>query len=93
MTGSSRGIPVGMERSGCRRPLLRGEGLSDTEPREREANGGHRGAEPVGGGAFELGCRGVRGLGCGPARCVLAGRGFGGCCGGHLVREISLEVV
>jgi hypothetical protein len=45
-----------MERSGCRRPLLRGEGLPDTEPSEREFHGGHLGAEPVGSGAFELGC-------------------------------------
>ena len=82
-----------MERSGCRRSLLRGEGLPDAQPREGEFHGGHRGAEPVGGGAFELGCRGVGGLGCGSARGVLAGRGFGSGCGGHWVRGISLKVV
>ena len=38
---------VGMERSGCRRALFRGEGLSDAEPREGEPDGGHGGAEPV----------------------------------------------
>ncbi len=73
---------VGMERSGCRRSLLRGEGLSDTEPREGEFHGGHRGTESLGGGAIELGCRGVVGLGCRPTRGGLAGVvGGGGCCG------------
>jgi len=43
-----------MERSGCRRWLLRGEGLSDAEPSEGEANGGNRGAVFAGGEAFEV---------------------------------------
>jgi hypothetical protein len=43
-----------MERSSGCRALLRGEGLSNAEPREGEANGGHRGSESVGGGAFLL---------------------------------------
>jgi hypothetical protein len=43
-----------MERSSGCRALLRGEGLSDTKPREGEFHGGHRGAEPLGGGAFLL---------------------------------------
>jgi hypothetical protein len=43
---------VGMEHSGCRSALLWGEGPSDAEPREGEFHGGHRGAEPVGGGAI-----------------------------------------
>ena len=64
---------VGMERSDCRRALHRGEGLTDAQPCEGEFHGGHRGAESLGGGAFELGCRGVGGLGCGSARGVLAG--------------------
>jgi hypothetical protein len=63
--------------------LLRGEGPSRPQPREGEPDGGHRGAEPLGGGAFELVGRVVGGLGCGPARGVLAGV-VGGCgCGGH----------
>ena len=40
---------VGMERSGGRRALLRGEGLPDAQPREGEFHGGHRGAESLGG--------------------------------------------
>jgi hypothetical protein len=43
-----------MERSGSRRSLLRGEGLTDAQPREGEFHGGYRGPEPVGGGAFLL---------------------------------------
>jgi hypothetical protein len=43
-----------MERSGCRRALLWGEGLSDTQPREGEFHGGHRGAESLGGITFLL---------------------------------------
>ena len=43
---------VGMERSGRRRALFRGEGLTDPQPREGEPDGGHGGAEPLGGGAF-----------------------------------------
>ncbi len=42
-------FPVGMERSGGYRSLLRGQGLSDTEPREGQSHGGHLGAKPVGG--------------------------------------------
>jgi len=72
---------VGMERSGRRRALLRGEGLPDAQPREGEANGGHRGAESLGGGAFGLGEERVGGLGCASRGLVAAGRGFdGGCC-------------
>jgi len=55
--GGGEQFAIGMERSGGRRSLLRGEGLSDAEPREGGANGGHRGAESLGGGAFELGRR------------------------------------
>jgi hypothetical protein len=75
---------VGMERSGCCRALLRGEGLSDAQPREGEFHGGHRGAQAVGGGAFELGCRGVgvRGSVCGVSGCRWFG---GGCCGHEMV--------
>ena len=43
-----------MERPGRCRALFGGEGLTDAEPREREFHGGHRGAEPIGGGAFLL---------------------------------------
>jgi hypothetical protein len=81
-----------MERSGCRRSLLRGEGLPDSQPREREFHGGHCGAESLGGRAFELAGRGVGWLGCGPAVCALAGVGGCGGCGGHCVRGISLGV-
>ena len=74
-----------MERSGCCRALFGGEGLSDAQPREGEFHCGHRRAEPVGGGAFELGGRGVGGLGCRPAVGVLAGVvGCGGGCCGHV---------
>jgi hypothetical protein len=45
---------VGIERSGGCRALRRGEGLSDPQPREGEPDGGHRGAESLGGGAFLL---------------------------------------
>ena len=71
-----------MERSGGRRALLRGEGLSDTEPREREFHGGHCGAESLGGVAFLL-RDGLLGFtlaaagGTGLAGVV----GGGGCCG------------
>jgi len=82
-----------MKRSGCRRELLRGESLTDTLPCEGEFHGGHHGAESLGGVGGSLGCRGVGGLGCGPARGVQAGRGFGGGCCGHWVRGISLGVV
>ena len=64
---------VGMERSGRRRALLRGQGLTNPEPREGEPDDGHRGAESLGGVAFELGCWSIGGLGCGPAGYVLAG--------------------
>jgi hypothetical protein len=40
---------VGMERSGCCRALLWGEGLTNAQPREGEPDGGHRGAESLGG--------------------------------------------
>ena len=56
-------FPVSVERLGRRRALLRGEGLPDAQPREGEFHGGHRGAESVGGGAFELGCWVDGGLG------------------------------
>jgi len=59
---------VGMERSGCCRSLLWGEGLSNAQPREGEFHGRHRSAASAGGGAFELAGRGVGGLGCSPAR-------------------------
>jgi hypothetical protein len=45
---------VGMERSGRRRALLRGEGLANAQPREGEPDGGHGGAESLGGVAFLL---------------------------------------
>ena len=45
---------VGMECPGGCRALLRGEGLPNAEPREREPAGGHHGAEPLGGGALLL---------------------------------------
>jgi hypothetical protein len=81
-----------MERSGGRRALLRGEGLSDTEPREGKFHGGHRGAESVGGGAFLL-RDGLLGFTLLAARgCVLAGVGGCGGCGGHWVRGISLKM-
>jgi hypothetical protein len=67
---------VGMERSGRCSPLFGGEGLSDAQPREREFHGGHRGAESLGGVGGGLGCR----VGCGPARGMWAGLGFGGGC-------------
>jgi hypothetical protein len=73
-------FPVGMEGSGRRRALLRGEGLPDAQPREREFHGGHGCPEPVCRVAFKLAGRGVGWVGHRPAR--LAGRGFGrGCCG------------
>jgi hypothetical protein len=85
-------FPVGMERSGRRRALLWGEGLSNAEPREGEFHGGHRGTESVGGGAFELGGRGVGRLGCRPAGCVLAGVvGCGGCCRHEMVPVFGLR--
>jgi hypothetical protein len=72
-----------MERSGCRRALLRGEGLTDPKPRESEPDGGHRGAEPLGGVGGSLRGGIGAGLGYGPAGGVLAGVvGIGGC-GGH----------
>ncbi len=40
---------VGMERSGCCRALFRSEGLTDAQPCEGDANGGHCGAESLGG--------------------------------------------
>ena len=46
-----------MQRSGRSSPLLWAEGLSDSEPREREFHGDHRDAEPVGGVGGGLGCR------------------------------------
>ena len=77
-------FPVGMERSGGCRSLLRGEGLSDAEPREGEPDGGHCGAEPLGGIRVGLGGGIGGGLGCGPAGGVLAGVvGCGGGCCGH----------
>jgi hypothetical protein len=64
-----------MERSGRRRALFGGEGLSDAQPCEGEANGGHRGAEPLGGGAFLL-CDRLLGFTLSAVRrCVLAGVG------------------
>jgi len=80
-------FPVSMERSGGRRALLRGEGLSDAQPREGEFHGSHGGAESVGGGAFELRGRVGGGLGCGQAGGVLAG--VVGCSreGGHMIPE------
>ena len=72
-----------MECSGGCASLIWGEGLSHAQPREGEPDGGHCGAESVGGRPFELGCRAVGGLGCGPARTGLAGCGFGGGCCGH----------
>jgi hypothetical protein len=47
-------FPVGMERSGGCRALLRGEGLTNAQPCEGEPDGGHRGAESLGGGPFLL---------------------------------------
>jgi len=47
-------FPVGMERSGRRRSLLRGEGLSDAQRREGEFHGGRRGAEMISGGVILL---------------------------------------
>ena len=47
-------FPIGMERPGCRRSLLWGKGLFDSQPRERECHGRHRCAESVGGGVFLL---------------------------------------
>ena len=67
---------VGMKCSDCRRSLLRGQGLTDKQPREGESYGGHRCANSVGAGAFELGCRGVGGLCCGSERNRLAGCWF-----------------
>jgi len=62
-----------MERSGGCRSLFRCEGLTDAQPREGEPDGGHGGAESLGGGALEL------------AGGVLAGvEGFGGGCNGHV---------
>jgi hypothetical protein len=73
-----------MERSGGRRALLRGEGLPNAQPREREFHGGHRGAEPVGGGAFLL-RDGLLGFTLTVTRGYVLG-GVGGCggCGGHV---------
>jgi len=77
-----------MERSGGCSSLLRGEGLSNAQPREGEANGGHRGAEPVGGGAFLLRDR-LLGLTLSATwGNLLAGVvGGGGCCGHRYVRS------
>jgi hypothetical protein len=72
------------ERSGCCSPLLRGEGLTDAQPSEGEFHGGRRGAESLGGGAFELGGRRVRRRGCGPARGERAGRGLISGCSGNI---------
>jgi hypothetical protein len=71
-----------MKRPGCCRSLLRGQGLSDTEPREGEPDGGHGGTESLGGVGSGLGDGRVGWLGRGPVRGVLAGVvGCGGCCG------------
>jgi hypothetical protein len=87
LVSSGRGcFPVGMERSGSRRALFWGQGLSNAEPREREFHGGHGGAESLGSVGGGLGCR----VGCGSACGVRAGRGFGGGCCCHWVRRISL---
>jgi hypothetical protein len=45
---------VSMERSGCRRALLRGTGLSNAQPREGEPGGDKRSAESLGGISFRL---------------------------------------
>ena len=77
-----------MERSGCCRPLFRGEGLTDAQPSEGEPDGGHGGTESLGGVGGGLGDGTVVGLGCRPARGVLAGVvGCGGCCGHWYVRS------
>ncbi|MCE9630872.1 MAG: hypothetical protein K8S94_09200 [Planctomycetia bacterium] len=78
-------FPVGMKRSGCRSSLLRGESLTDAQPREGEFHGGHGGAEPLGGVGGGLGDGRIGGLSCGPARCALAGCGLGGGCCGHVI--------
>lgn len=73
---------VGKERLGCRRSLLRCEGLSDAQPGEGEPDGRHGRAESVGGGSLLLRDR-LLGL------TMLAARrsplvsvvGSGGCCG------------
>jgi hypothetical protein len=95
LVSSGRGcFPVGMERSGSRRALFGGQGLSDAEPREGEANGGHRGAAPVGGGAFLLRDGLLRFTLAAARRYVLAGVGGGGACGGHeMVPDVVCGVV
>jgi len=85
-------FPVGMEFSGRRVALFGGQRLAGAEPGEREPDGSHRGAEPVGGVGGGLGDGTVVGLGRRPARGVLAGVvGGGGCCGHEW--GISLEFV
>jgi hypothetical protein len=71
-----------MERSGGCRALFRVKGLADAQPCEGDANGGHRGAESLGGGAFLLRDR-LLGFTLSAARGnLLAGVvGSGGCCG------------
>jgi hypothetical protein len=73
-----------MERSSCSRALLWSEGLSDAQPREGEPDGGHGGAESLGGIGRGLVNGRVVGLGCGSRGLVLAGCGFGGGCCGHV---------
>jgi hypothetical protein len=43
-----------MERSGCRRALRRGKGLSNAQPREHWRDGDKRSAESLDGIAFRL---------------------------------------
>ena len=91
---------VGMERSDCRRALLRGEGLTDAQPRKGEFHGSHCGAESLGSGAFLL-RDGLLGFtlsaACG---CVMAGVGVCGCCGhaylfrrGKLILETGRSLI
>jgi hypothetical protein len=72
-----------MERPGCCRALLWGEGLTDAQPCEGEPDGGHRGAESLGGGTL-LQRDGLLGLTLSASGgCVLAGVGGCGYCCGH----------
>lgn len=73
------------------RDCRRDHGLRCLKEREDvESSGNHRGAEPLGGGAFGLAGWVVGRSGGARVRGVLAGRGFGGGCEGHGKEKVSM---
>jgi hypothetical protein len=74
---------VCMKRSSRRRALLRGEGLTNPEPRQGKFHGGHRCAESLGGGAFLLDNRLLGHMLSAERGCMLAAVGGYGGCRGH----------